>query len=103
MALTQIINFTLEVLAPADLSVTIVPITRSVRQGKIASYVVNIESLEEFAGTVDLTVTGLPSPLAYSTSLAAGATAAVPVAIDTTALAVQPYALTLTVVGTEAE
>ena len=102
MAIEKIINFTLQVLAPTDIGVSIVPVTQSVRLGKIAAYVINLASLEGFAGSVDMTITGLPTPLVYATTLAAGGTAAVPVSIDTTPLAVQPYALTLTVVGTEA-
>ena len=102
MAIEKSIPFTLEVLAPSDIAVSIVPVTQSVRLGKIASYIVNLASVEGFAGTVDLAITGLPTALAYTTALVAGGTAAVPVDIDTATLAVQPYALTLSIVGTEA-
>lgn len=102
MAIEKTINFTLEVLAPSDITVGIVPVTQSVRLGKVASYIVNLASVEGFAGAVDLTITGLPAVLSYATTLVAGGAAAVPVDIDTAGLSVQAYSLVLTVVGTEA-
>jgi hypothetical protein len=102
MAIEKIINFTLEVLPPADLFCEVVPLAQAVRIGRVAHYTVNLRSLEDFAGTVDITVEGLPVALSFSTTLTAGGEAAVPVDIDTTALSARAYSLTLRVVGTEA-
>lgn len=96
MAITKTVNFTLEILAPADIAVTIAPLTQRVKQGTLAVYTVTLQSLNDFAGAVALAITGLPAALNYSANLVAGGTANVTVNIDTAGLAVQTYALTLT-------
>ena len=46
---------------PADFSLSVSPTSQSVRAGNAASYTVTINSLNGFAGSVTLSVTGLPS------------------------------------------
>jgi len=101
MAIEKIINFSLEVLAPADLFCEIAPLAQGIRQGRVALYTLTIRSLNEFAGAVDIVLSGLPVAQSYAATLASGGEVAVPISIDTAALAAQPYALVLTVVGTE--
>lgn len=97
MAITKTVNFTLEVLAPADIAVTLVPLTQKVKQGTAAVYTATLQSLNDFAGAVALAVTGLPTALNYNATLAANGTASVTITIETAALAVQTYPLVLTV------
>jgi uncharacterized membrane protein len=51
---------TLVVNAPADFSVSAAPSSQSVTQGNNTSYTVNVAASNGFAGTVGLSVTGLP-------------------------------------------
>jgi uncharacterized membrane protein len=57
---------TLVVNAPADFSVSAAPASQSVTQGNNTSYTVNIAASNGFAGTVGLSITGLPQGAAGS-------------------------------------
>lgn len=102
MAITKTVNFTLEVLPAADLFCEVSPVYLGVRKGGVAVFTITVRSVNDFAGTVDLTVTGLASPITASAALAAGGTANLPVSIDTAAIAEGPVTLSGTIVGTEA-
>jgi subtilisin family serine protease len=58
--LTRITTVTLVVTAPGDFAISVSPSSRTVKRGKSTSYTVGVSSQGGFAGTVALSVTGLP-------------------------------------------
>ncbi len=54
------VNFTLEVLAPPDIFLEITPPAQAVRQGRLAYFDVAVRALNGFAGSVELTIEGIP-------------------------------------------
>ena len=60
-ALAHTAAVTLVVTVPQDFALSISPSSRTVKKGKSASYTVTVSSQGGFAGTVTLSVTGLPS------------------------------------------
>ncbi len=97
MAITKTVNFTLEVLAPTDITCSILPVSQSVRLGLTAHYTLTLQSVNGFVGAVAIVLSGLGSARNYSATLAANGTATVAIDLDTTGLAVQTYPLVLTI------
>jgi hypothetical protein len=101
VAIEKTISFSLEVLPAADFFCELVPLSQAVRHGRVANYSLTIRSLNDFAGTVDVTLEGLTPQPSWTEVLAAGEETTIPVAIPTLPLSPQAYSLTLRIVGTE--
>lgn len=101
MAIEKSITFTLEVLPAADLFCEVSPAYLGVRKGRVATFEILVRSLNGFAGTVDVTVTGLASPITASVGLGAGEEGTIPIVIDTAAITEASYTLHGAIVGTE--
>lgn len=97
MAITRTVNFTLEVLAPEDIFLTLTPLALAVRQGGVAVYNITVQALNDFAGPVTFTLEGLPVGATHSFSVNPVATSGASVlTIDTATLSVGgPLALVL--------
>ncbi len=52
--------------ASPDFGVTVTPDSRTVFQGQVANYTLNLSSLNGFTGLTDLTITGLPPGVSFS-------------------------------------
>ena len=104
MAIEKQINFTLEVLAPADIFLSLTPLSLAVRQGRLAVFNIAVDALNGFTGMVELSLEGLPAGVGYSfTPQILDTEGESELSIDTTELAVGvTYPLVLKAVATEA-
>ncbi len=109
--ITKQVNFTLEVLAPPDIFLQVLPLAAHVRQGALAVFAITVEKLNGFVGTLAFALAGLPAGAPYrfiTEDEAAGLyrleieTAALPVTDPLAVPPVPPVALTLTCTATEA-
>jgi subtilisin family serine protease len=67
-SLTHTVALTLVVTAPPDFSLSVTPASATVVAGSSTAYTVSVSSLRGFAGSVTLSVTGLPSGASASIS-----------------------------------
>jgi len=105
------VNFTLEVLAPPDIFLQISPLAAQVRKGRLAVFDIVVQKLNDFVGTVALSLEGLPGGVVYSIINDIEIDGTARLEIDTTDLpvtsippdiSVPPLELTLTATATEA-
>lgn len=69
VAIDKTVSFTLEVLAPQDIFLTLDPLALAVRQGALAIYNITVQALNDFAGPVTLALEGMPAGGDYSFSV----------------------------------
>jgi len=106
MTIEKQLTFSLEVLAPANIFCEVSPISLSVRKGHPANFQITIQSLEDFAGLVGMSLSGLGAGMLAtfgesSFALVAGATKVVPLAITTDDATVGAVQLQLNIIGQE--
>lgn len=89
MAIEKTVNFTLEVLAPEGIFLSITPLSAKVRQGHLAIFDIVANGENDYTGNIYLSVTGLPSGVAFSLTPAVIATSGTStLTIDTSAVEV---------------
>lgn len=104
MAIEKTVNFTLEVLAPADIFLSFDPMALAVRQGRMAVFNIVANGINGFVGNISFALEGIPAGVDYDFSVNPIVTSGTSVlSIDTADLPVgPPLPLVLRVSGVEA-
>lgn len=89
MSIQSSVNFTLEVLAPEGIFLSVTPLASQVRQGHLAIFDIVTNGVNDYTGNIYLSVIGIPSGVSYTLTPAVVVTSGTStLTIDTSAIGV---------------